>query len=483
METKFAATTAALLCLMTTGGALAQTGATPSQVGEANTLMNWHSQPDAAITPDALKNVGIAWRHATPNPVSHTPLVADGRVYFADWGGTVYALDAETGKPVWQKTVEQPKTMWPWHGFAGTGTLGGGLLFEASVEGNAFALDPATGNVVWQTRIAEDPEAGSLARLTYFDGMVFVGLQSVEEPMTHMKPGFKPDFQGKVMALDARTGQKVWETALVQPPHSGVAVWSSFALDPETGVLYSTTGNNYTGEPTEMSDSLVAADARTGKILWHRQATQNDVWTMADQRGPDYDFAGGPQLFDVETGGRTLHLVGAGQKSGYFHVWDRRTGDKLWASSVGYGGVDGGMHGEASLGNDRIIAWANNNYIHKMPPGNINVSIKALNPETGEYLWVRDGAQPAVLFAAGVLAGDIYFLPSLDGKVRAYSAKDGKTLWTSEAVGPITTTPAFDGTRLYTVAGSPGIFGDWAKGGENGIYAFGPIAPASGSSR
>jgi polyvinyl alcohol dehydrogenase (cytochrome) len=170
--------------------------------------------------------------------------------------------------------------------------------------------------------IADDPEAGSISKLTYAGGLVFIGLQSVEEPLTHMKEDFEPDFRGKILALDAKTGEAVWQTQLVEAPHNGVAMWSSFALDPEIGVLYFTTGNNYTGEATPLSDSLVAVNASTGEILWARQVTQHDVWTMADQRGPDYDFAGGPQLFEAEVNGTPRKLVGAGQKSGIFYAWD-----------------------------------------------------------------------------------------------------------------------------------------------------------------
>jgi len=191
-------------------------------------LWNQHATSESAINSGNISNMKMDWKFATPTPVSHTPLVDETGVYFGDWGGTVYKVDL-TGKLLWKKDIEKPKTMWPWHGFAGTGTLGDGKLFEASVEGTAFALNPATGDVLWKTRITDDPEAGNLSTLLYNDGLVYIGLSSVEEPMTHMKKGFKPDFQGKVVALDAQSGKMVWERVLVEPPHNGCAVWSSFA--------------------------------------------------------------------------------------------------------------------------------------------------------------------------------------------------------------------------------------------------------------
>ncbi|HEV7284231.1 MAG TPA: PQQ-binding-like beta-propeller repeat protein [Kaistia sp.] len=442
---------------------------------EEFTLRNLHADPAAAVDRNALERMRLAWQVEMEHPVSHAPLVEDGRIYGADWGGYVFAIDAGSGEVVWRNKVEEPKTQWPWHGFAGTGTLGGGLLFEASTEGNAFALAPETGEVLWKTRIAEDEHAGSIGRLVYHDGLLFVGLQSVEEPLTKQMPDFQPDFQGKVMALDARTGRTVWETRLVEAPHNGVAVWSSFALDPELGALYFTTGNNYTGEATALSDSLVTANARTGEIVWARQVTQHDVWTPVNPQGPDYDFAGAPQLFEAEIDGQPRRLVGAGQKSGIYYVWDRVTGEPIWNTVVGYGGVDGGIHGEASIGSDRILVWSNNNYLHRQPPGQAKLTVKALDPSTGQPLWVRDEVQPALLFAAGFLAGDTYFLPSLDGRIRAYDAGTGETVWTSGKIGPITTSVTYEDGRLYAVAGKPGIFGDWADG-PNGVFAFAPAA-------
>lgn len=65
------------------------------------------------------------------------------------------------------------------------------------------------------------------------------------------------------------------------------------------------------------------------------QVTEHDVWTAADQRGPDHDFARGPQLFAATIDGQPRLLVGAGQTSGLFHAWDAATDEKLWATSIG----------------------------------------------------------------------------------------------------------------------------------------------------
>lgn len=434
------------------------------------TIFNQHATKSSLINSSNVKDMALNWKYITPTVVSHTPLVDETGVYFADWGGTVYKVDARSGKLIWEKKVEEPKTIWPWHGFAGTGTLGDGKLFEASVEGTAFALDPATGEVLWKTRFADDSEAGNLSTLLFYDDLVYIGVSSVEEALTAMKKDFKPNFQGKVVALDADNGQQVWERVLVEPPHNGCAVWSSFALDPESNTLFFTTGNNYTGEATDMSDAIVAVDAKTGEIKWHDQVTQHDVWTKADQKGPDYDFGAGPQLFMANVNGEQRKLVGAGQKSGYYFVWDAQTGDMIWSTSIGYGGIDGGMHGEASIGDGTILAWSNNSYVHHMPPDKVKLSVKAIDAATGKHKWVKNHAQPAAI-VPGYMANDVYFVGSLDGSLQAYNVKNGEQLWTAANPAPITSWLWIEDNSLYLGAGYHDMF-KWADKGENGVYVY-----------
>ena len=67
-------------------------------------------------------------------------------------------------------------------------------------------------------------------------------------------------------------------------------------------------------------------DARTGELVWHQQTMQGDVWTARNPEGPGMGFEAAPQLFDATINGERRRLVGAGQKSGVYHVFDRETG-------------------------------------------------------------------------------------------------------------------------------------------------------------
>lgn len=461
------------LSLTASVGLLALGGALISSAVAGPEESNQHTSRTTNISTGNVNRLKLAWFVKTNDPCSHMPLVQNGRVYFADWGGDVYCVNAGTGSQVWKKTgLEKPKKMWPWHGFAGTGALGGGMLFEASVEGNAFAMDAETGRVMWKKHIATNPSSGSLARILYHDGMIFVGLQSVEEALDKKKPNFKPSFRGEVLALNAKTGETMWRRSLVAAPGNGVAVWSSFALDAAANRLYFTTGNNYTGEATDLSDSMVAVDSRTGEIVWHKQTLERDVWTKAEPKGPDYDFAGGAQIFDAMINGKTRKLVGAGQKSGIYWVWDRESGEPVWHTTVGYGAIDGGIHGEASFGNGRVYVWSNNGYLHPMPPQKHPLNIMALDAATGKRIWAMGKMQPAWLNSAGFLSNDVYLMGSLDGHLRAYRAADGKKLWVSDtAKGPIVASLAVAGSSVFFPTATPKIFGKWAKG-QQGVAAY-----------
>lgn len=467
------------LCAVTVAlgalGSVALAGGEPATTMGANRdpgnmLFNHHASTATPINAGNVKGMRLAWSVPTKDPVSHAPLVDGERTFFADWGGSVYAVDNRNGRVLWRKQVEKGvKKQWPWHGFAGTGTMDDRLLYEASVEGMAYAIDKQTGDVVWQRRIADDEHGGNLARMLVHDGLVYIGMSSPEEVLSAKVKDFQVNFRGKVMALDARTGQTVWERWLAEPPHTGVAVWSSFAIDPATNTLYFTTSNNYVGEASALSDALVAANAKTGEILWHRQVTMHDVWTMASPIGPDYAFGAGPQLFEAVVAGRPRQLVGAGQKSGTFFVWDRISGEPIWSFTLGYGHVGGGIHGEASITPDRILLWSNNAFPYKDPEKH-PMDIAALEPATGKPLWVTKKAQPALQISAGHVANDVYFVGSLDGQVRAYNTRTGKRLWTSNKHGSVASSLWVHGDMLLWGAGVPKQFA--GNAGQPGLFAY-----------
>ena len=168
------------------------------------------------------------------------------------------------------------------------------------------------------------------------------------------------------MALNAHTGEQLWRTYMVDEPQqqgsssvgtlqhgpSGVAIWSAPLVDAARGLVYVTTGDNYSQPATELSDALVALDMENGEIVWATQVTPGDSWNVAcavsasspncpEDAGPDYDFGAAPILAQGADG-RDYLL--AGQKSGIAYGFDPDNGTLLWQTKVGRGGALGGVH-------------------------------------------------------------------------------------------------------------------------------------------
>ena len=171
-------------------------------------------------------------------------------------------------------------------------------------------------------------------------------------------------FRGSVLALDAGTGKKMWQTYMIaekpktvgknrparrcgNPP--GVAIWSSPTIDAAKNIIYVGTGNAYTKPAAPTSDAVVALDMTTGAIRWFNQITPNDVFVVGckpgnrivpTEVGPDHDFGSSPILRTVA--GRRILLLG--QKSGMIFGLDPDNGGKMfWQQRVGKGSELGGI--------------------------------------------------------------------------------------------------------------------------------------------
>lgn len=450
----------------------AETSVKRIEASETPDLANRHSSAMTAINAGNVRELKLAWKLPLEHYVTHAPLLHNNRLYFTDWAGQAYAADAATGKIIWKKKLYDPEMKWAWHGLAGRGVIADDLLIEASVEGNAFALDAASGDVKWKIDFApENKYAGSFNPLLFYDGLVYVGVSSVEEHIAEQEPKYKPAFRGKIVAINSRTGKIAWQRELVDKPSNGVAVWTTFALDRDSGLLFATSGNNYTGEPSKYSDAMLALDSKSGEIRWARQILERDVWTPAEPTGPDFDFAGGPQLFEANINGSTRKLVGAAQKSGIYWVFDRANGEVVWKANVSYGGVTGGMHSDASVGEGVIYCWGNNSFDHGIDPAESAMNVAALDAATGKILWKKNKSQQSALTTAGFLSQDVYLVPSLDGKIHAYRASDGEMIWHSEEVpGPMSSSIVVVGNMLFATSGMPKMF-SFFEGG-NGVYAY-----------
>jgi len=472
--------------------------------GWGGSASNARFQNTPGIAADQVSRLKVKWAFSFPGDIQaySQPTIAGGRVFVGSPGGKVYSLDAKTGCVHWffdadagvrsAVTLEREGA----HNF---------MVFFGDSKANVYGVEASSGKQMWKTKVDDFPTAGITSSPVQYGSLVYIGIRSGEEAA-----GADPNyeccrFRGSVVALDALTGKQVWKTYLVDEPKpttknkagaqlwapSGVAVWSTPAIDATSNTLYVTTGNNYTDPTTQLSDAFVAMDLNSGKILWSRQMTPKDAYTSAcrlpdktncaESNGPDFDFGSSPILVALPNGKRALV---AGQKSGVVYAVDPdNQGELLWQTRVGKGGTAGGVQWGSAVDQ-------NNVYVAVSDVGRIMLAYStatdadpkqgggmfALRLDNGERVWYtppapcgnRPRCSPAQSAAVTAIPG-VAFSGSVDGHLRAYSAVDGKIVWDFDTARPFETVnsvpghggsldgpgPAIAGGMLFVNSGYP----------------------------
>lgn len=428
-----------------------------------------HNAAEWRIDRNNVSKLKLKWAYAyrkgdpvkgEVNTPRSQPAVVGDTIYFGGPEGKFHARDARTGRARWEFTL--PAAEYAAINSDGP-TVADGKVFFGDSTARLFALDQRTGRLRWQVKMDDNLAAIATSSPIVHNGLVYVGTSSGENtlPRDHACCTFR----GHIDAYDIDTGARVWRHYTVPEPvevgtwpngakrfePSGAGVWSSPVIDRRTGILYVGTGQNYTGKGGEF-DSLLALDARTGQVRWTHQVTDSDTWRDAcnhpdpegycpglkDGTNLDYDIGATPNLFSA--GGR--RLVGVGQKSGVYHVFDAATGQVVWRRQLGVPvpsmGIGGIQWGSSYDGKRLYVAtW-------HADPG----KLFALDPATGKVLWETpapaDGCttggaagEPACTRSHGVPVSSspgVVFLGAGDGKLRAYSASTGAVLWTYDTV-------------------------------------------------
>lgn len=433
----------------------------------------FQSRERAGLRASDVPRLELKWAFGFAGDVTAfaAPTVLAGTLFVGSAAGTVRALDAATGCIHWQYEASGPVRS------AMTVALDDGaprLLFSDQ-NGGVYALDARTGEARWRMRVEEHEATRLTGSFAVHDGVAFVPAASWEETRS-IDPEYQCcTFRGSVSAVRVRDGSVVWKTYLVDAPirtgatalgtptfgPSGAGVWSSPTVDAARGVLYVTTGDNYSHPATATSDAIVALDIATGRIVWSQQTLPNDVYNSAcgsrgpncpDDAGPDYDF-GSSAILVRPRGGRDV-LV-AGQKSGVVYGLDPDDGGRLlWQTRVGRGSTNGGVQwGMASDG--RHVFAAVSDVVR--PPGGIGTigslgnatldptqggGLTALDLRDGTKAWFaastpcsppRAGCSPAQPGAVTAIEGAV-FSGAMDGHIRAFSTADGRLLWDYDTV-------------------------------------------------
>ena len=421
---------------------------------------NSRNQPfEHLIRPANVHRLALKWFATTRGDVSGTPAVVDGAVYFGDFGGMLWKLDAETGAVIWSHHVSD------YTGIAGdiartSPSLAGNTLVVGDLKHpDMIGIDARTGDMRWLTQVHPDPKGimtGSpvLAGDTIFTGVSASGASG---------PG--ATFRGAIVALDAQTGRILWRTYSL-PDNGGVAggyagatMFSPPAVDVRAGLVYGTFGQPYTEpaavaacnkahggfdesceQPGSYLKSVVAFDMKTGAPQWSYRVQGHEPWVRAcgglpasvtwcapEFDGEKWDLGGsgvnvmhlrgrGLSDDDDERGhdgeGRSREVVGIGAKSGVYTLLDARTGRFIWNTLIGPGGDQGGMEWGTAFDGRRIyVSITNHHHIpYKLTQNGMLTnetvtggSWAALDPHTGTILWQTPDPQVETLTGLGTV--------------------------------------------------------------------------------
>jgi polyvinyl alcohol dehydrogenase (cytochrome) len=337
---------------------------------------NRRYQESAGLTPDQVRRLELKWAFAFNGDITAfaQPTVIDDELFVGSASGIIHAMNVATGCLHWTFEANGPV-----RSAIVAVRLGQryALLFSDQV-GWFYSVDAEAGRLLWKKRV-EDHEATRLTgAAAVYNGVVYIPVASWEETRA-LGPSYPCcTFRGSVVALRVTDGSLVWKTYTIgeaarpleksragtlQWGPSGAGVWATPTVDPKRNVLYVTTGDNYSSPPTATSDAVMALDIASGRMVWSKQVTSGDAYNTAcgDQgancpaeKGPDFDFGSSALL--VKSGDR--ELVIAGQKSGVVTAFDPdRNGEIVWQVRVGKGGVNGGVQwGMASDGKNVYAA-------------------------------------------------------------------------------------------------------------------------------
>jgi alcohol dehydrogenase (cytochrome c) len=408
-----------------------------------------------------------------------SPIVHNGRM-FVTTAHKVLALDAATCAVRWSYTwvPVDPEHLPGNRGVA----LYAGRVFRGTTDGHLLALDAASGKLLWDVRVADGALGYEITGAPVaFDGKVFTG-----------DAGADTGIRGRIYAFDARTGALVWTFDIVpragdaaaaswsgNTDKGGGATWSSMAIDPVRRLLFVPTGNPAPdfndasrGGDNLYTDSVVALDMATGKLSWYVQQVPHDLH--------DWDTAAAPALFSA--GGHRVMAVAS--KNGLLYQYDRDSHQTLaqspftTRSNVDALPTAAGVHvcpgalgqyngpafspltGQvfvAAADRCNVLTRAEPHYV----PGGVYFGgmfrmdapalqsgwIKAFAAVSGQELWSVHRRDP-VLAAVTPTAGGLVLSGDSGGSFLALDARDGRVLYEFATGGPVAA-----GISVYAVAG------------------------------
>ncbi|TVY00378.1 pyrroloquinoline quinone-dependent dehydrogenase [Cohnella terricola] len=440
--------------------------------------------PFTEITKDNVNDLGVVWTldfksldPSIPNGNQNFSMVIDGIAYLTTSKNHVFAVNALTGEPIWhwapdEALYENTKNMYI---VANRGVaVAEGKVYMLLLDNRLVAIDQKTGETVKIVNISDAVEGVTVENgyyetvaPVYFNGNIYVG-----------SSGGDNGVRGFVMAYKASDLTAAWDSPFwVVPPkgqdwlknakwNGGGAVWNPMSFDEETGLMYFGTGNPApdlygVDRPgaNPYTDSIVALDSATGKLVWVQQQVSHDLW--------DYDSAATPMLITAKINGAERKVVVHGSKSGEWWAYDYKTGEIIYDAVqfakiidhpepteegvLIYPGIYGGQNyapetydpesnyvlipgiempslvKSAPDGAEEVSEFGTT--IGEVPPDIIPYgTVTAIDMNTGKVAYQYDTDQEMRGGFTSTASG-IAFYGELNGKFRALDIKSGKIIW------------------------------------------------------
>jgi quinohemoprotein ethanol dehydrogenase len=318
--------------------------------GYGRTFGQQHFSPLEEVNQSSVADLGLAWSMDLPlGNTAIQPIAVDGVLYFATGLSVVHAVDAVTGRELWQYDPK-PGERGGLNLRFGWGVRGiawwDGKIYTGTQDGRLIAIDAKTGKPVWSVQtFPTDYPAYISGAPRVFGGKVIVGFGSTTGAA-----------RGYVTAYDAGTGRQAWRfwtvpgdpakgfenRAMAKAAKTwagewwkkggGGVVWNAIAYDAETDTVFIGTGSGYPWNRAARSDdegdnlficSIVALSGKTGAYKWHYQVNPGETW--------DFDAAMDIELADIPIAGRPRKVLIQAPKNGFFYVIDRITGKLISA--------------------------------------------------------------------------------------------------------------------------------------------------------
>lgn len=481
----------------------AQSGSHWNGWGSDLSNTRFQSEKLAGLTESNIPRLKLRWAFAFPKQsmAMAQPAVIGDRLYVGSADGNIYSLNSRIGCIYWNAQTESGIRAAP------DVVLEKDQVIFADLAANVYAFDANTGTQLWKTKVEDFPGARISGSPQIYAGVIYAPVSSVEENTSFDAKYECCRFRGSVVALDLKTGQQVWKTYTIPDPPSktrvsskgtqlwgpsGIGVWPSPTLDPAHNLLYVGTGNNYSEPFTSNSDAVLALDMKTGKIVWSRQVTAEDIYngncyadgkpSCPERQGPDVDFGSPPILVTLSSGKR---LLIAGQKSAVVTALDPdNQGEIIWQTKIGQGGPLGGIEWGSSADSEHVyVPLSDTAPVFKkdeepdLDP-NKGGGVFALDLASGKIAWhttPRPACKglhhcgPANSAPTTAIPG-VVFAGAVDGHIRAYSTKGGRILWDYNTARAYRTVngvadakggsidsagPVVAGGKLFVVSGYP----------------------------